>query len=292
MPKVSREEHYWLIELLAYWEGGVNSSHLSQQFGVTRAQSKKYLSQYQQRHPSILTYNSSVKAFVLAENSQYQHINGDVSEYLDWLDQHSTNLTAFHQSLLTNTTLSLPKSTVAPEIMRALVGAMKQKRGVDIDYVSMTNPQGQSRIIYPHTFVKTGLRWHLRGYCELRGGYADFVLSRFRGSPEIDDSRSPHGMEDDHDWNKNVSLVFKPNPQLSSPQQAIITHDYQMIAGELRMDCRAALVNYLLLAMQVNIKDQNSKPEAQPLILVNSENILPYLFDSPATEMTQTGKQS
>lgn len=261
-----RDEHFWLIELISYWEGGVNSSHLSQQFGVSRAQAKKYLSQYQQQHPSNITYHTSLKVFVPCSAFQLSHINGDVSEYLDWLDQHNTHLVAHQSSHLTNASLNLPKRAVNPIIMRALVRAMKQQRGVDIDYVSMTNPQGQSRIIHPHTFVKTGLRWHLRGFCELRGDYSDFVLSRFRGEPMLEDQRSMYSAQQDPSWNEVIQISFRPNPQLSAAQQAVIAQDYQMQNDRLQISCRAALVHYLLQEMQVNMLDSTNNPTAQPLV--------------------------
>jgi hypothetical protein len=41
---------------------------------------------------------------------------------------------------------------------------------------------------------------HVRTYAEKRGEYLDFVMSRFRGMPELLDA-SPHGREQDVKWN-------------------------------------------------------------------------------------------
>ncbi|WP_438864535.1 WYL domain-containing protein [Neptunicella sp.] len=279
-----KDEHFWLIELISYWEGGVNSSHLSQQFGVSRAQSKKYLSQYQQLQPNNLIYDASLKVFVPDSTFQITHINGDVSEYLEWLEQHNTHLVTNQSNYLTNASLNLPKRAVNPIIMRALVSAMKRQRGVDIDYMSMANPQGVGRIIYPHTFVKTGLRWHLRAYCERRGDYADFVLSRFCGEPCIEDARSQHTVENDLNWHAIINIQLCANPALNKAQQQVIEIDYQMQEGRLHIPCRAALVNYLLQEMQIDVKAQIAKtdkqhPQAHPLHLLNIDHITPYLFD-------------
>ena len=61
---------------------------------------------------------------------------------------------------------------------------------------------GQGRVMLdgaPFTgpLIYTGMRWHVRAYCEKRGDYLDFVMSRFRGVPELLDSSS-HGRELDH----------------------------------------------------------------------------------------------
>lgn len=41
------------------------------------------------------------------------------------------------------------------------------------------------------------MRWHVRAYCEKNGDYRDFVLSRFRGEPELMDDVSEHTREAD-----------------------------------------------------------------------------------------------
>ena len=66
--------------------------------------------------------------------------------------------------------------------MRGLIGAIKQKKRVDVEYLSLNTSSFEDRVIQPHSLVKTGLRWHLRGYCEYCSEIRDFVLSRFRGN--------------------------------------------------------------------------------------------------------------
>lgn len=68
--------------------------------------------------------------------------------------------------------------------------------------------------IHPHVLVKTGLRWHLRAYCEDKKQFRDFVLSRFRGTPEL---LSPvtHSGELDLAWHTLIPLVFQPDHRLS-----------------------------------------------------------------------------
>jgi predicted DNA-binding transcriptional regulator YafY len=108
-----------------------------------------------------------------------------------------------HNTCFTNATLSLPVRQVLPQIMRGLVNAIKYQRRLDVDHISLANPNGEGRIIQPHIFVKTGLRWHLRAYDEKHQQFREFVLSRFRGQPEILDNAS-HNATVDIAWNSSI----------------------------------------------------------------------------------------
>lgn len=278
-----REKHLWLIELLAWWQGHVNSSDLRDTFRFSRQQAQKYIDQYKTRYPANLYYDTHQKAFLPNGSFQQHLINGDVSEYLDWLNQQGStdNLTtANHTNTpLTNASLSLPKRQVAPQIMRALVSAMQKQQRVEVSYVSMRTPDDIGRVIQPHTFVKTGLRWHLRAYDETHHAFRDFVLSRFRGEPMLS-GPATHSQQDDPGWNTQVKLVFTPDPRLKPAQQQIIEQDYQMQNGKLVLSTRAALAQYLLQEMQVNTKFLAGTAEAQQLILDNLSDIKPWLFDN------------
>ncbi|MGL5407972.1 MAG: WYL domain-containing protein, partial [Shewanella sp.] len=172
----------------------------------------------------------------------------------------------------------VPQRYVAPQVIAALTEAIRQQKRVELGYVSLTNPEWEGRIFHPHTLVKTGLRWHVRGYCEKSQDYRDLVLSRCRGEAELLNT-STHTKEDDRVWNTQVTLIFAPDPRLNESQKEVIAHDYQMENRQLHITTRAALVDYLLKEMQVSTKYLEGTPEAQQLILVNSRDIKPWLFE-------------
>ncbi|MAI17037.1 MAG: hypothetical protein CMH04_00055 [Marinovum sp.] len=184
MENKSTSKYFWFIELVAYWQGQINSRELCDNFGISVTQAKKYITHYRDSFPTNLAYSKSTKAHLAQNSFQLHYISGDVSEYLDWLNGLNQN-SVFNASSITHAKLRLPARTVSPNIMRALVSAVKNQCRVDVDYVSLSKTTEEGRVIQPHTFVKTGLRWHLRGYCEYRGEFRDFVLSRFRGEPML-----------------------------------------------------------------------------------------------------------
>jgi hypothetical protein len=272
-------KRYRLIELLSYWQGQVNSTQLSEYFAVSVTQGKKYFAGYQQAHPNNLYYDNSLKGYVPQPAFVPGYITGDASEYLLWLDHPGDAVATTHLAVLTNTSLSLPQRQVLPEVMRGLVAAIKGKRRLEVNYISLSNPNGEGRIIQPHVFVRTGLRWHLRAFDEKHQQFRDFVLSRFRGAPELLDGPT-HSADQDEAWHTHVELVLTPDSRFSAEQKAVIEQDYTMQNGMLIVKTRAALAQYLLQEMQVNFKFLDANAEAQQLVLANKNAIKQWLFNA------------
>jgi len=155
-----------------------------------------------------------------------------------------------------------------------LVQAARGQLRVDVDYVSLSSEEQSGRNIVPHTLVYDGIRWHVRAYCEKKGEYLDFVMSRFRGEPELLDA-SPHGRDQDLEWNTLVTAVVIPNPGLSEGQKAIIAKDYAMSDGLLLITQRIPLMHYALERMQVSYNGEHQQhPLLYPLVLENREVLI------------------
>ncbi|MBE0508447.1 MAG: WYL domain-containing protein, partial [Marinospirillum sp.] len=133
------------------------------------------------------------------------------------------------------------------------------------------------RIIVPHHFVNNGQRWHLRAWCEKSHDYRDFVLSRFRGEPDLME-RSDKGVAQDIAWNTQVTLLLQADPRLTPAQREVIEQDYLMQNGQLQITTRACHINYLLKGLQIHPHMLEGEPEAQQLIIVNKSDIQEWLF--------------
>mgnify|MGYP001133705120 CR=1 FL=1 len=143
--------------------------------------------------------------------------------------------------------------------------------------VSLNTPNVEIRLIAPHTLVYTGMRWHVRAYCEKNRQYRDFVLSRLRGEPDLLDE-SPNTRELDEDWNTEVPIIFAPDGRLNAAQQAIIETDFGMTEGTLVVASRKALVKYVLRRYQVDPRNQATNPEAQQIVVTNLKELRPWLM--------------
>ncbi|WP_371193453.1 WYL domain-containing protein [Glaciecola sp. SC05] len=281
MRKEQADVHFQLIELLAYWEGRVNSTDIIKHFSISVTQAKFYLKSYRARCPSNIYYDKVLKCFVPTQQFCAQFISTHVHEYLEWVTNHSTTspsqLQRNRQPSYTH--LRVPHRSVSPNIMRVIIAGIKQQKRVDTEYVSLTSPMNEGRIIHPHTLVKTGLRWHLRAYCEEKKEHRDFVLSRFRGDLSLLEGDVVTADKDTL-WNKPVDLIFIANQRLSNEQKEIVEQDYNMQNGQLLIKTTAALAQYVVQEMQVSTKYFDITPEAQQLELANLVDVKQWLFNA------------
>lgn len=277
MEKSTPEHRYRFIELIAYWEGCINTSHLTKQFGLSRQQASADLGHYREHAQGNLHYNTSRKLYLATNAFIRRYTGGDLAEYFSWLQTGRIEIAPLAGNL-PNLALSLPPRQVSPQIMRGLIAAIRQGRRIEVDYVSLNNPNREGRVIAPHTFVNTGLRWHLRAWCEKSQQYRDFVLSRFRGEPELLDKTTQTATQDDG-WNTQVTLILQPDQRLSAEKREVLENDYQMQNGQLRITAKGCLVQYLLRELQVNTKMLDGTPEAQQLVCVNLGDIKQWLFE-------------
>ncbi len=272
---------YRYIETIALWEGRLTTRHLCNSFGIGRQQASKDINHYIRNiGPGNLVYDKYLKGYKPTEEFVPRLTRGLADEYLHLMARNS-ELTTMFDSLALNPAnvelLSVPVRDVRPQTLRPIMQAARQQKRLDCDYVSLNNPDREGRIIVPHTLVYTGLRWHVRAWCEKNLEYRDFVLSRFRDIPEIMDE-SVHGVEGDTEWNSRVTIVIRPDPRLSPAQREVVETDYGMQDGALRIPTRGKLVSYALNLLRINPRSELEDPTAQQIVVANREELEPWLF--------------
>ena len=272
---------YRLIEIVAQWEGRLTTNHLCNSFGIGRQQASKDINAYlRDIAPGNLLYDKYLKGYIPSDSFVPKLTTGTADEYLHVLSRNKDIAHTFQGLDLgfTHTEmLQIPVRSINPIILRSLVRASREHRRIDLSYISMTTAVVEDRIIVPHKLVCTPLRWHVRAYCEKHGEYRDFVLSRFRGEPEILDESKFTSAEDTR-WNTPVSLRIKPDSRLDAAQQEIIARDFDMQDGYLEVKTRAPLVKYMLQTFNIDPRKQEILPEAQQIVVENFREIEKYLF--------------
>ena len=272
---------YRLIEIIVFWEGRLTTNHLIDTFGIGRQQASKDINNYNNKvGVGNLVYDKFLKGYKPTPQFKPAVTSGTADEYLHLLNRNNDLSQTFDTlPLATGNTeiLHVPVRNIDPSIIRAIVTAARQKKRLDVDYVSVNNPNREGRVIAPHTIVHTGLRWHVRAWCEKNQDYRDFVLSRFRGVPDIMDL-SEHNIDDDTSWNTPVTIKLKPDTRLSREQKAVIARDYGMTNGVLKIATRGSLVQYALQQLHVDDKLLQGKPSAQQIIISNYSDIQTWLF--------------
>jgi predicted DNA-binding transcriptional regulator YafY len=272
---------YRFIETIALWEGRLTTRHLCDTFGIGRQQASKDINNYiREVGPGNLEYDKFLKGYKPATEFTPRVTQGLADEYLHLMARNNELMNVF-ESLSLNVAnvevLSLPVRDVKPEVLRPIMQAARQQKRLDVDYVSINNPDREGRIIVPHTLVYTGLRWHVRAWCEKNQEYRDFVLSRFRGNPEIMDE-SGHGIDGDELWNTRVSIRVVPHPGLGDAQREVVEVDYGMEGGALEVSTRGKLVPYVLKLLHIDPNEELDDPMAQQIIVENRDALAPWLF--------------
>jgi predicted DNA-binding transcriptional regulator YafY len=273
---------YRLIETVVWWEGRLTTGHLIQSFGISRQQASKDINTYMSEHaPKNLTYDKQLKGYVPSKNFKPLFIDDSASAYLHLLNQTHTRAPHVEGLALAyahTMVLEVPDRTIRPEVLRPLLKACRDGEVIDIEYVSLANPNPETRLIAPHTLIYTGMRWHVRAYCEKNREYRDFVLSRLRGQPEFE-RKTENVIADDEDWNTTVSVIIEPDSRLKPEQKAIIEADFGMVEGRLVIPTRRALVKYVLQRFQIDPKKLDPRASAQQIVVRNLDELKPWLYE-------------
>ncbi|MFZ6755473.1 WYL domain-containing protein [Undibacterium sp. Dicai25W] len=272
---------YRLIEIVAKWEGRLTTNHLCNSFGIGRQQASKDINTYlHDIAPGNLFYDKYAKGYVPSNAFSPKVTTGTADEYLHILSRSKDIAHTFSGldiGFAHTEILHVPIRNIEPQMLRALVQAAREKRRVELCYISMETAVEEERIIVPHTLVCTPLRWHVRAYCEKNRDYRDFVLSRFRGHPEVS-LISKNTSDEDVLWNTQVTIKISPDSRLKTEQRQIIERDFNMKNGYLEVKTRAPLVYYTLKTFNIDPKIQDVRPEAQQIIVANFSEIEKYLF--------------
>ncbi len=272
---------YRYIETIALWEGRLTTRHLCDTFGIGRQQASKDINTYlREVGVGNLEYDKYLKGYKPTAAFTPQVTRGLADEYLHLVARNNELMNMF-ESLALNVSnvevLHHPVRDVKPDILRPIMQAARQQKRLDCDYVSLNNPDREGRIIVPHTLVYTGLRWHVRAWCEKNQEYRDFVLSRFRDPPEIMDE-SAHGAEGDTEWNTRVSVRVTADPRLTAEQREVVETDYGMQGGELAIETRGKLVPYALRLLHIDPRETSPDPMVQQIVVANREELDCWLF--------------
>ncbi|QEY61787.1 WYL domain-containing protein [Metapseudomonas lalkuanensis] len=272
---------YRVIETVAWWEGRLTTNHLMQSFGISRQQASKDINTYIGEHaPRNLTYDKHLKGYVPSKQFRPLFIDDSADAYLHLLNQNherAPHIDGLALAYAHTEVLKVPDRSVRPEVLRPLLRACREGLRLETEYVSLANPAPEIRLIAPHTLIYTGMRWHVRAYCEKNRAYRDFVLSRLRGVPELLDT-SDFGREQDEGWNTRVQVVIEPDPRLKPTQKALIEVDYGMQDGRLVLDTRGALVQYVLQRYQIDQNKVQAKAAAQQIVAANLEELQRWLY--------------
>ena len=257
------------IELIAQWQGRLNTQDLTSALGMTRQTASKFINAYKRYCPDQLIYNSNTKGYQPAADFQPHFSSGHFDDYVA-LSPDATH--ADLSDLPTDVSLlRLGGSQRQPskDIVRPIIQAIQQHQRLDIAYASMSSLQDQERIISPHILINDGRRWHVRAWCEKKQNFCDFVLTRIRQVFSLEGPAQRLREHDQH-WHTWVSFSIEPDPRLAPEIRRTVALDYDMqpdTNGHLKRDYRVREALLLYWLQQLRVDRYRERPEAQQIIL-------------------------
>lgn len=263
------------IEVLANWLGQVNTTDLTGRFGISRVIAQRDIVRYLNIAPGNLSYQPPIRAYAATSIFKPVLTAGTIDEYLS-LEKGAERL--LHGSQVVQ--LAPPPLTIKPAIVRPIMQAISLQHGVNIHYTSFNHPKGTDRLIYPHSLVNSGFRWHIRAFCTTRNDFRDFNISRIlKSSSKKAIKMSETSIENDLLWNKNLTLILGANPNLSKQERQMVEQEFGMIQSKLELNVRAALLPYVLQIYQVDENEPElNTPKKNRLVILNREVIEKYLW--------------
>ena len=242
------------IERMLWWRGHVGRPDLRELFGLSPAQASSDLQKYQELNAGAMAYQVNRKRYEalpgmrpLLEEPRFEmavrlFLGGGVM---------AGGPPVSDDGVVAE--VALPYRAARPEVEQGVVRALAGGRRLALRYRAVRPSDGRSggeRWLAPTRLVWDGTRWHLRGWCELRERYADFVLSRIERVIAVGDAVGD--LPVDEDWETWEVLELKPNPGLGEEGVAALKFDYDLgRKRSLKLRVRRALKPYLRERMGV-----------------------------------------
>jgi len=259
------------IEWKLFWEGLLNRTDLEERFNISTPQASVDLRKYRQHAGKNISYDATIKAFVPGPELKPNFLKVSADRLL-------LQLRAWMTGALPREELwfkAVPPVAMAPDIirhvdpniLRAVLRAIRQGEALDVLYQSLTNTRW--RTIAPHALAFDGYRWHMRAWACDRGDFRDFVITRVQ---EIGKSEpANYDVADDIEWNTITTLRLCPHPGLTEEQAAAIRRDYGMQGNCRCIEVRLSLAYYFIMRMNLDL--DSLTPQRAQVALENLEEI-------------------
>lgn len=250
----AQKQRLQFIEAMLIWDGSVQRSDVCKVFDVTPNHLTRDIKRYRTYLKEALEYDVESRAYRPGRKFSPLLASGSADEYLTLLQAYCTSQSASvipAMGLVAHAeTMPSPNGTIEPEVLRQVMHALRGSTGVRVSYQSFSAPEPSTRIIWPHTLVYTGERWHLRGFDAKRQGFRDFVLSRCSAATSCVE-QCPVAPTEDRDWHESQTVEIVAAPHLSTGQRRMIAIEFGMVPDKEGIpvwsrDIRKCLIGYFL----------------------------------------------
>lgn len=272
------ERRLEFIDSRLLWDGTINRGELVEFFGISTQQASSDLARYAELAPDNLSYDKRAKTYRATANFKPLLARSDAQHYLNQLGDLTSGAASATTSFIgwrpPCDVVRNPTRPVQSHTLQQILWAIRDGKDLQIVYQSMRRPTATARWIAPHALASDGFRWHVRAWCHEQNDFRDFVLSRVQHIVEERQSNVDPAM--DENWHTRIDVIIRPRVGLSDGQRSAIEVDFGMSQGRLVLNCRKALVFYLLRQLQLDRLPDASIVE-QPLELENRTELSEFV---------------
>lgn len=264
-----RDQRLRIMQGVLDWEGEIGNARVRRLFDLQPVQASRLLAEFRVQLGDRLIEDGRAKVLRLLDPER-RCSNMSLDEYArqDQAEGKSTACIVDARVDLTD---------VRPSIFATLRKSAIGQTGVSISYASMSNPAISQRIIFPHSIIHVGRRWHVRAWCTKRSEFRDFTLGRIKSAAPIPES-TPHPVADDKAWNQIIKIRLAAHRHLSTDQQLVVRNEYFQGTMARRLSVRACLAQYVIQDLRAAIVPERELPPEYQIEVTNVSEVQPWMF--------------
>ena len=274
MSTEGRQERDAKVGRILLWEGRVSRSRLIAEYGLSPIRASEWLRDFRESFPDWVTWDNKLKAN-LATSKAYSDAERATKASQPTI---STMLVPYALDAPGRPlSISWDFAHTSPRTFSRLNLAIVDRLRVKFLYCSMSNPELHERTIEPHSLLRAGRRWHVRGYCLQRKSFRDFVLGRM-SKVQLLSEPSEVDITADNAWSTVLQVRLIAHPALSAAQQLVVRAEYFNGASARIESCRAALLNYMVQELMAATDVDRQVPPDYQLAVENTKECRQWLF--------------
>lgn len=264
-----RDHRLRVMEGVLAWEGEIGNARVRKLFGLQPVQASRLLAEFRALMGDSIVEDGRAKNLKPASAENFET---DVS-----LDEYARQTLAGEDTNPCVIDARVDLTEVKPHIFALLRKAAQTRTGVVISYASMTNPVFEDRMIFPHSIIHIGRRWHVRAWCGKRQDFRDFTLGRIRSASAVNE-QAPQMINDDEAWQEMLMIELTAHRKLSGQQQAVVRAENFGGLKTRRLPIRACLAQYVIQDVRAAVDPEKEVPPEFQIEVINPTQLEKAFF--------------
>lgn len=264
-----RDHRLRVMEGVLAWEGEIGNARVRKLFGLQPVQASRLLGEFRALMGDSIVEDGRAKTLKPATPETFET---DVS-----LDEYARQTVAGEDTNPSVIDARVDLTEVKPHVFALLRKAAQTETGVVISYASMSNPVFEERLIFPHSIIHIGRRWHVRAWCRKRQDFRDFTLGRIQSASSVTE-QAPQTIDDDLAWQEVIIIELAAHRKLSDQQQVVVQNENFGGLETRSLHIRSCLAQYVIQDVRAAVDPEKEVPPEFQIEVINARQLENTLF--------------